>query len=186
VGPDVDVVVVGAGLAGLAAAGRLRRSGLEVVVCEADDDVGGRVRTDLVDGFALDRGFQVLLPAYPEVARVFDLAALDLRPFVRGAVAVTDSGRYRLIPPWHGRGALPDRARFAARRARDVPGLGAMSLRDALAPGGRLRGGPPTARSARSWRGGASRPAPSTTCCGRFSPGCSSTRRWRPRRVCSS
>ena len=60
-----DVAVVGAGLAGLTAADRLARADLDVVVLEASDGVGGRVRTDRVDGFLLDRGFQVLNTAYP-------------------------------------------------------------------------------------------------------------------------
>ncbi|MEU4741561.1 NAD(P)/FAD-dependent oxidoreductase [Actinosynnema sp. NPDC023658] len=141
--PDVDVVVVGAGLAGLAAAGRLHRAGLAVTVCEAGDDVGGRVRTDEVDGFRLDRGFQVLLPAYPEVRRVFDLPALDLRYFLRGAVADSDSGRYHLVPPWRRPSAAAsiavDAARFAVGRPRDVAALGALSVRDLLAPDAVLR-----------------------------------------------
>ncbi len=81
-----DVVVVGAGLAGLACALRLTRHGLDVVVLEAGDAVGGRVRTDHVDGFTLDRGFQVLNTGYPELPRVLDLPALDLRFFEPGAV----------------------------------------------------------------------------------------------------
>ncbi|MFI9011857.1 NAD(P)/FAD-dependent oxidoreductase [Actinosynnema sp. NPDC053489] len=141
--PDADVVVVGAGLAGLAAAVRLHRAGLAVVVCEAGDDVGGRVRTDEVDGFLLDRGFQVLLPAYPEVRRLFDLPALELRPFLRGAVAVADSGRYHLVPPWRRPSAAAsiaaDAARFALGRPRDVAALGALSARDLLAPDAVLR-----------------------------------------------
>src|SRR4051794_19676600 len=76
-----DVLVVGAGLAGLACARHLVGSGLEVRVLEAGDAVGGRVRTDLVDGFRLDRGFQVLNTGYPELGRVVDLDALDLRAF---------------------------------------------------------------------------------------------------------
>jgi phytoene dehydrogenase-like protein len=79
-----DVVVVGAGLAGLVAARRLADAGLGVAVLDADDRVGGRVRTDLLDGFRLDAGFQLVCPAYPAVAREFDVAALDLRPFVPG------------------------------------------------------------------------------------------------------
>lgn len=80
------VVVVGAGLAGLACATTLHAAGREVLVLEASDDVGGRVRTDHVDGFVLDRGFQVLLTAYPEAHRQLDLDALDLRAFAPGAL----------------------------------------------------------------------------------------------------
>ena len=81
-----EVVIVGAGLAGLAAARALGRAGRDTVVLEASDGVGGRVRTDVVDGFRLDRGFQVLLTAYPELALQFDVDALDLRVFDPGAV----------------------------------------------------------------------------------------------------
>src|SRR4051812_50097673 len=64
-----EVVVVGAGLAGLACARRLAASGVAVTVLEAADAVGGRGRTDVVDGFRCDRGFQLLNPAYPEARR---------------------------------------------------------------------------------------------------------------------
>lgn len=83
--PRVDAVIVGGGLAGLAAARVLHQAGRRVVVCEASDSVGGRVRTDLVNGYRLDRGFQVLLTAYPELDRQFDVGALDLRSFDPGA-----------------------------------------------------------------------------------------------------
>lgn len=79
------VVVVGAGLAGLACARRLSGAGRQVIVLEASDGIGGRVRTDDVDGFLCDRGFQVLLTAYPEVRAVLDLERLDLRRFTPGA-----------------------------------------------------------------------------------------------------
>ena len=94
-----DVVVVGAGLAGLAAAGRLQEAGLDVVVVERSDAVGGRVRTDVVDGFRLDRGFQLLNPAYPEAKRVLDLDALDLQPFLAGLMACTQDKRHSLGDP---------------------------------------------------------------------------------------
>lgn len=81
---DVDVVVIGAGLAGLAAARGLEQAGLAPLVLEASDAVGGRVRTDLVDGFRLDRGFQVLNPAYPEVRAAVDVPRLALGRFGRG------------------------------------------------------------------------------------------------------
>jgi phytoene dehydrogenase-like protein len=81
-----EIVVVGAGLAGLSAARRLHEAGRDVVVLEASDGVGGRVRTDIVDGYRLDRGFQVLLTAYPEFRDQFDADALDLRCFAPGAM----------------------------------------------------------------------------------------------------
>ncbi len=80
-----SAIVVGAGLAGLAAARFLRDAGAEVTVLEASDRVGGRVRTDLIDGYRCDRGFQVLLTEYPELRRQVDLDALDVRTFRPGA-----------------------------------------------------------------------------------------------------
>jgi phytoene dehydrogenase-like protein len=70
-----DVVIVGAGLAGLSAARVIQQQGLSVIVLESSDDVGGRVRTDIVDGFQLDRGFQVMLTAYPEFKTQVDMRA---------------------------------------------------------------------------------------------------------------
>lgn len=93
---EVDVVVVGAGLAGLAAAVHLQAAGRSVCVLEASDGVGGRVRTDIVDGFQLDRGFQVLLTAYPEVPRMFDVPALELRAFEPGAM-IRFGGRFHAL-----------------------------------------------------------------------------------------
>ena len=91
-----DVIVVGAGVSGLVAALELKRRGFDVQVLEASDDVGGRVRTDEVDGFLLDRGFQVLLTAYPEARRCLDFEALDLREFEPGAI-VHHNGRFHTI-----------------------------------------------------------------------------------------
>ncbi|WP_139027084.1 NAD(P)-binding protein, partial [Mycobacterium bohemicum] len=81
---DVDVLVIGAGLAGLRCAGVLADAGRDVRVWEAGDDVGGRIRTDVIDGFLCDRGFQVLNPAYPELSRAADVGALRLQPFTAG------------------------------------------------------------------------------------------------------
>jgi phytoene dehydrogenase-like protein len=95
-----DVVIVGAGLAGLAAAIHLTKAGRSVSVVEASDGVGGRVRTDIVDGFLLDRGFQVLLTAYPEAKRMFDYDALDLRFFQPASLVQMESGRARIGDPF--------------------------------------------------------------------------------------
>ena len=119
-----DVVVVGAGLAGLASARQLCVHGLSVLVLEAGDDVGGRVRTDRIDGFTFDRGFQLYNPAYPEAARVLDHQALGLRPLTAGVVVSFADGRTRLGDPrsrpgWaidsaaSRTGSLPSKARFA-------------------------------------------------------------------------
>lgn len=94
-----DVVIVGAGLAGLACARRLMQCGVSFALLEAADGVGGRVRTDVVGGFRLDRGFQLFLPAYPEAARVLDYAALDLRPFVPGALVRVGRTFHRVADP---------------------------------------------------------------------------------------
>jgi phytoene dehydrogenase-like protein len=95
-----DVLIVGAGLAGLCCAFRLHQSGMSSLVLEASDGVGGRVRTDKVEGFLLDRGFQVLLTAYPEARRVLDYDALNLRPFYPGALIRYKNRFYRFADPW--------------------------------------------------------------------------------------
>ena len=76
--------MIGAGLAGLRCASVLAEQGRDIRVWEAADDVGGRIRTDVIDGFRCDRGFQVLNPAYPELERAIDVAALRLQPFGAG------------------------------------------------------------------------------------------------------
>ncbi len=96
---SADVVVVGAGVAGLAAAHHVAEAGFDVLVVEADDRVGGRIQTDEVDGFRLDRGFQLYNPAYPEGARLLNLAALELQSFFPGAVLSTQDGPRWLVDP---------------------------------------------------------------------------------------
>lgn len=95
-----DVWVVGAGLAGLACARLLAAAGVDVHVLEASDGVGGRVRTDLVDGFLLERGFQILLTAYDEVQQQIDLPRLDLRRFGSGSLVWNGKGLQNLSDPW--------------------------------------------------------------------------------------
>src|SRR5215207_7804530 len=90
------VILVGAGLAGLACARELAQAGRRVEILEASDGIGGRVRKDELDGYRLDRGFQVLLTAYPEAKAQLNYAALRLRPFYPGAL-VRFGGRFHRI-----------------------------------------------------------------------------------------
>ena len=116
-----DVIVVGAGVAGLCCARELHAAGLDVLVLERGDGAGGRVRTDEVDGFLLDRGFQVLLTAYPEARRVLDYERLGLRPFESGALIRADGRFARLADPFrHPLRALREPARRAGQRARQA------------------------------------------------------------------
>jgi phytoene dehydrogenase-like protein len=95
-----DVIIVGAGLAGLCCARELQQAGVAPLVLEAADAVGGRVRTDAVGGFLLDRGFQVLLTAYPEAGRVLDYRALDLGAFRSGALVRHEEGFTEFADPF--------------------------------------------------------------------------------------
>jgi phytoene dehydrogenase-like protein len=96
------VVVVGAGLAGLACALRLAEAGEQVLVLEADDGPGGRVRTDDAGGFRVDRGFQLVNPAYPALRRVLGDAGLEdlaLQPFGAGAAVAVGRRHHVLADP---------------------------------------------------------------------------------------
>ena len=113
---DADVIVVGAGIAGLRCAAALRRRGFTVRVVEAAESPGGRIRTDVVDGFRCDRGFQLLNPSYPAVKRHVDVSALDLRVAGRGVRIVDDSGRaHTVADPTRHPGLLLGTVRSAAR-----------------------------------------------------------------------
>src|SRR6266498_1292553 len=90
---DDGIYVVGAGLAGLSCARHLADHGVNATVLEAADGVGGRVRTDVVDGFLLDRGFQTLLTAAPEARGLLDYRALELHPF-EPATLIRIDGRF--------------------------------------------------------------------------------------------
>jgi phytoene dehydrogenase-like protein len=97
---DPEVVIIGGGLSGLCCARRLHEAGVSFQLLEASDDVGGRARTDEVDGFLLDRGFQVLLTAYPEAREVLDYDALDLAHFSPGALVRYRGKFHHFADPW--------------------------------------------------------------------------------------
>ena len=112
------VTIIGAGLAGLSCARELKTHGVECVVLEASDGVGGRVRTDSYEGFLLDRGFQVLLTAYPECRRLLNYEALKLKPFYPGAMVRFEGKFHHLADPG---GAVRSARHPAPRRDDRVP-----------------------------------------------------------------
>jgi hypothetical protein len=119
---DCDVLVIGAGLAGLRCAAVLTARGRDVWVWEAAGEVGGRVGTDVIDGFRCDRGFQVLNPAYPELVRAVDVSALDLQPFGAGIAVCRERGAAVWVHP--------------LREPRRIPAMlagGGIGLRDLMA-----------------------------------------------------
>ncbi|MEU9291430.1 NAD(P)/FAD-dependent oxidoreductase [Streptomyces sp. NPDC048275] len=137
---DVDVVIVGAGAAGLAAAQHLTRAGLTTRVLEAAPTVGGRMSTEKVDGFRLDRVGRLLVTSYPELRRTPGLDALALRPFSPGVLLHSDGRHHRAgasITPRSARGALT-----AARALASAPRLPLGSARPS-----RNQGRPPRSQS---------------------------------------
>lgn len=118
-----DVVVVGAGLAGLQCARVLARAGRDVVVLESSDRVGGRICTDRVDGFTVDHGFQLLNPAYPAVRSDVDVDELALQSFGAGVAARSERGLEVLAHPLRSPGLVPPTLRSVASRPREVAAL---------------------------------------------------------------
>ncbi len=136
--PRAEVVVVGAGLAGLSVATRLAAAGRDVHVLEAADHVGGRLATERIDGFVVDRGFQVLNTGYPRAAADLDLAALDLGYFTPGAVVRVEGRAHRLADPRRRPTALPGTLRAPIGSLAEKAAIAAFSARAGYWPVPRL------------------------------------------------
>jgi phytoene dehydrogenase-like protein len=100
------ITIIGAGISGLSVGLHLHRKGFDVKIIEASDRVGGRIKTDVLDGFRLDRGFQVLLTAYPEAKQLLDYDALQLKTFLPGATVLYDGGQFEIADPFRRPSAL--------------------------------------------------------------------------------
>jgi predicted NAD/FAD-dependent oxidoreductase len=136
-----EVVVVGAGLAGLSAATRLAAAGRDVHLVDAAQSAGGRLATTRVDGFVVDRGFQVLNTGYPRVADL-DLPALDLGYFWTGAVLRVDGRAHRVVDPREHPGATVDALRAPLGGILREAALAAFSARAGYLPVARLLAAP--------------------------------------------
>ena len=93
---DFKIYIVGAGVSGLVAAQVLENQGYQPVILEASDRAGGRVKTDIKNGFQLDHGFQVLLSSYPAAQKYLDFKALKLQELKPGAV-IFNNGKQQVI-----------------------------------------------------------------------------------------
>jgi phytoene dehydrogenase-like protein len=101
-----SITIIGAGISGLSVGLHLHREGFSVKIIEASDRPGGRIKTDSVDGFRLDRGFQVLLTSYPEAQMLLDYKALQLKTFLPGATVLYDGGQFEIADPFRRPSAL--------------------------------------------------------------------------------
>ncbi|MFY7664562.1 NAD(P)/FAD-dependent oxidoreductase [Flavobacterium sp.] len=103
----MKVAIIGGGLAGLTCAWYLKKNGIaDVTVFESSDSVGGKVKTDLISGYRCDRGFQVLLPAYPETKKVLNYEALNLQRFDKGSLIFRNGKKIPFYDPENGVSAL--------------------------------------------------------------------------------
>ena len=97
---DADVIIIGAGLAGLSCARILQKQGIHYLLLDGAEKVGGRIRTDVVEGFQLDRGFQVLQTAYPDAKQILSYPNLKLKSFFPGAMIRYQDKSHRLADPF--------------------------------------------------------------------------------------
>ena len=97
---DFSTVIIGGGISGLTCAKYLNEKGYNFMLLEGSDALGGRVRTDKVDGFLLDRGFQILLTNYPEAKKILNYNTLDLKYFGSGALIKAEKGFMKMENPF--------------------------------------------------------------------------------------
>ncbi|WP_299051497.1 FAD-dependent oxidoreductase [uncultured Polaribacter sp.] len=96
---DYKIHIIGSGVSGLVAAQVLENFGYHPTIIEASNTVGGRVKSDIVDGYVLDHGFQVLLSEYPAAQKYLDFKALDLQKLVPGALIFKDGKKQKIGDP---------------------------------------------------------------------------------------
>ena len=102
------ITIIGAGISGLTAAVYLHKKGYKVQILEASDRAGGRIKTDIINGFILDKGFQVLLTEYPEAKAILNYEKLNLKKFLPGATILYDQGQFEIADPFRRPSAFLD------------------------------------------------------------------------------
>lgn len=138
----MDVLIVGAGLAGLSCAYHLQQAGVKARVLEASDRVGGRIGSIRRRGFLIDRGFQVLFPHYPSIQALLDIPALSLKAYDAGAIVRSGDTFYELADPTRHLGAFWRTVQVPFLSPRDAFQIARLSLDVASLPVDRLIGGP--------------------------------------------
>lgn len=100
------ITIIGAGISGLTAAVYLQKKGFKIQILEASDRAGGRIKTDIIEGFRLDQGFQVLLTEYPETKALLNYEKLNLKRFLPGATVLYEEGQFEIADPFRRPSAL--------------------------------------------------------------------------------
>lgn len=99
----MKIGIIGAGLSGLTCAWYLKKNKFDdITIFESSEKAGGKIKTDRIDGFQLDRGFQVLLPAYPETKKVLDYEKLQLQAFKKGSLIYRNGKQIPFYDPENG------------------------------------------------------------------------------------
>ena len=103
----MKIGIIGAGLSGLTCGWYLKKNGIhDITIFESSERAGGKLKTDRIDGFQLDRGFQVLLPAYPETKKILDYDKLQLQRFQKGSLIYKNGKQIPFYDPENGLTAL--------------------------------------------------------------------------------